>query len=137
MDVALACLKEHLDAENRHDLEAILATYVPDPRVTINGQTFQGIERVRFFHERFGFGGNGAFSELKVDERKRHPSGNAIVIEQTVSGMHTGTWQGIPPTHKRFEVLACTVYTFADGKLSSEDVYFDASAIYRQLGASP
>lgn len=130
-----SCLGAHLDAENRYDLDAIMETYVADPRVTINGQTFQGTEKVRMFHTRFGFGGNGAFSKLKVEERKRHQVGDAVIIEQTLSGTHTGVWQGVQPTHKTFEVLVCTVYTFgADAKLASEDVYFDSSLIYRQLG---
>ena len=133
----LACLAAHLDAENGHHLDDVMATYVPAPRVTINGQVFSGANEVRSFHERFGFGGNGAFSDIAVSERRRHSSGQVVVIEQTLSGVHTGKWQGVQPTRKRFEIAVCTIYTFSsEGKLASEDVYFDSSLIYRQLGLS-
>jgi predicted ester cyclase len=60
-----------------------------------------------------------------------------VVIEQTLSGVHTGKWQGVQPTRKSFEIAVCTIYTFSsEGKLASEDVYFDSSLIYRQLGLS-
>jgi hypothetical protein len=134
-EIAARCLTAHLDAENRHDLEAIMATYVADPRVAINGQTFLGRERVQMFHERFGFGGNGAFSGLRVNERKRHQAESAVIIEQTLLGTHTGVWQGIQPTHQSFEIAVCTVYSFGDcGKLASEDVYFDSLVMRRMLG---
>lgn len=132
---ALACLQAHLDAENRHDLEAILATYVADPRVTINGHDFVGIAAVRLFHDRFGFGGIGAFSEVHVAERSRHLCGRVVAIEQTISAIHTGRWQGHEPTGRTFRVPVCTLYTFAaSGLLASEDVYFDSQLILKQLG---
>jgi hypothetical protein len=131
----LACLEAHLDAENRHDLAGIMATYTAAPRVTINGQVFSGTKAVRVFHDRFGFGGNGAFSDVNVKERARHPCGLIIVVEQTLSGVHTGRWQSHEPTGRGFELPVCTVYTFTpDARLASEDVYFDAILIHRQLG---
>jgi hypothetical protein len=140
LNASISCLDAHLAAENEHDLDAIMTTYVADPRVTINGQTFRGLEKVRSFHERFGFGGGGAFSHIKVEERKRHTStsGDVVVIEQTLSGIHTGVGQGIQPTQKGIEVQVCTVYSFSsDAKLSSEDVYFDSTSIYKQLDIAP
>jgi hypothetical protein len=131
----LTCLKAHLDAENLHDLPAIMATYTASPRVTINGQVFAGTEAVHAFHHRFGFGGAGAFSEVTVKERARHICGLVIAIEQTLSGVHTGHWQRHQPTGRRFELPVCTVYTFTpEAQLSSEDVYFDSMLIQRQLG---
>ena len=73
---ALACLGAHLEAENNHDLAAIMETYVASPRVTINGQDFLGTDAVRLFHDRFGFGGDGAFSDVTVKERARHVCGS-------------------------------------------------------------
>ena len=113
-----------------------MATYVEDPRVTINGQNFTGASQVRVFHDRFGFGGQGAFSNVNVVERRRHSCGLRIIIEQTLSGIHTGKWQGIEATGRAFSVPVCTIYDLReDGKLIAEDVYFDASSIFRQLGA--
>lgn len=131
----LLCLKNHLDAENRHDLEAIMATYGKSPVVNINGQPFEGIEAVRFFHDRFGFGGSGAFSDVYVREKKRRICENAVVIEQELSGIHTGKWQGKEATGKLFTMPVCTIYSFdSSGKLIREDVYFDSTIMLRQLG---
>ncbi len=127
-------LAQHLAAENAHDLDAIVATYGKDPTVVINGQVFAGRDAIRMFHERFGFGANGSFSDVCVTELRRYPSDGAIILELTLSGRHTAKWQGLAPTGRRFEVPVCTVYLFdTSGLLSGERVYFDAGALRRQL----
>jgi steroid delta-isomerase-like uncharacterized protein len=129
-----ALLDEHLAAENDHDLERIMATYGDSPYIVINGRRLDGKERIREFHRSFGFGGAASFSEVHVRERHRHRAADAIVIEQTLSGVHTGEWQGLAPTGRRFEVAVCTVYRFdAAGRLAAEDVYFDFERLKRQL----
>jgi hypothetical protein len=127
-------LARHLAAENEHDLDGILATYVESPVVVINGRRIEGRVAVYAFHERFGFGGGGSFADVQVTERHRHAAAGAIVIEQTLSGRHVGDWEGLAPTGKRFEVAVCTVYRFDDaGLLASEDVYFDRARLRDQL----
>lgn len=129
-------LDSHLNAENDHDVAKIMATYVASPRVTINGKTFIGLKNVELFHVRMGFGGGGAFSDVRVKEIKRHVAGEVVIIEQLLSGRHTGRWQGMAPTDKRFEVPVCTIYSLGQsGALISEDVYFDSAQILKQLDA--
>jgi hypothetical protein len=130
----LEILARHLAAENAHDLDGIMATYVADPVVVLNGRAIRGPDKVRLFHERFGFGGAGSFSEVQVAERHRHVTTDAIVIEQTLSGRHTGDWEGVAATGKPFAIAVCTAYRFAsDGLLASEDVYFDRARLREQL----
>jgi hypothetical protein len=130
----LEVLAAHLEAENRHDLAAIMATYVDDPVVVINGVAVRGRAGVEKFHARFGFGGAGSFADVRVDERARHVTRDAIAIEQTLSGHHVGDWDGLAPTQRRFSIAVCTVYRFApSGLLESEDVYFDRAGIRAQL----
>ena len=130
----LAILARHLEAENAHDVDGIMATYVERPVVVLNGRAIEGRERVQMFHERFGFGGGGSFADVHVAERHRHVTADAIAIEQTLSGRHVGEWEAMAPTGKRFEVAVCTVYRFApDGLLQSEDVYFDRVRLREQL----
>jgi steroid delta-isomerase-like uncharacterized protein len=128
-------LARHLDAENAHDLDAIMATYVDAPVVVINGRAIEGRERVRQFHQRFGFGGDGgSFADVQVVERHRHTTARAIVIEQTLSGRHVGDYEGLTPTGRTFSVAVCTVYRFDEtGQLASEDVYFDRQRLRDQL----
>jgi hypothetical protein len=132
----LEVLKRHLDAENAHDVDAIMATYVARPAIVLNGKTIEGLDRVRSFHERFGFGDMGSFADVHVAKRHRHVTENAIVIEQTLSGRHIGDWEGLAPTGRRFEIAVCTVYRFArDGLLASEDVYLDRLRLREQLSS--
>jgi hypothetical protein len=64
----------------------------------------------------------------------RHRSDGAIVVEQTLSGRHTGQWLRLAPTGRSFEVQVCTVYLFDEGgKLAAEHVYFDLGWLERQL----
>jgi hypothetical protein len=128
-------LARHLAAENAHDLDAIMGTYAAAPMVTINGRAIAGDEKVRAFHQRFGFGGDGgSFAEVSVVERARHLSDGAIILEQTLSGRHVAPYAGIAATGRRFSVAVCTVYRFTpEGKLASEDVYFDSARIAEQL----
>src|SRR5215211_2790780 len=129
-------LNEHLAAENRYDIEGIMRTFEQDATVVINGHVYSGPESIRKFHERLGFDQNGGFSNLSVGERHRYVHAEAIIIEQTLSGIHTGIWQGLAATGRSFEVPVCTIYTFGQkNKLAGERVYFDSALLLRQLGA--
>jgi SnoaL-like polyketide cyclase len=128
-------LNEHLEAERKYDIEGLMLTYEQDASVIINGNVFRSPENIRKFHERLGFSQNGGFSKLRVGERQRYVHEETIIIEQTLSGTHTGTWQGITATGRSFEVPVCTVYTFGkENKLAGETVYFDSALLLRQLG---
>jgi SnoaL-like polyketide cyclase len=133
----LRLLNEHLEAENRHDIEAIMETYEQDPEVVVNGKAFRGLSPIRKFHERLGFGPDGGFSELHVGERHRYTHDEAVVIEQTLSGKHTSAWQGLAASGRSFSIPVCTVYTFGEqNKLACERVYFDSALLLKQLEAT-
>ncbi len=127
-------LNEHLAAENAHDLERIMATYGESPLIVLNGQRIDGHTAIREFHRSFGFGGDGSFSQVQVTERIRHRASDAIIIEQTLTGVHSGTWMRHGPTGRSFEAHLCTIYRFDDRRLlASEHVYFDLAWLERQL----
>jgi hypothetical protein len=129
-------LGAHLDAENAHDLDAIVASFAEDAVLVLNGEAFRGRRLIRVVHERFGFGGTGAFSDLRVEENARYATPEAIVLEERLSGRHTGAWEDLPPTGRSFAVPVCTVYVFdAAGLLTAERVYFDRSLLLTKLGA--
>ena len=101
----------------------------------LNGEVFRGHKSIRTVHERFGFGERGAFSELRVVERRRYTTADAIVVEETLGGVHRGAWEGLAPTGRSFTLPICTVYRFeATGRLVSEMVYFDRALLLHQLG---
>src|ERR1022692_1357637 len=94
-------LDEHLAAENAHNLDRIMATYGTSPLILLNGQRIEGHAAIREFHRSFGFGEGGSFSDVHADERARHRSSDAIVIEQTLTGLHSGTGCS---THRQADV---------------------------------
>jgi steroid delta-isomerase-like uncharacterized protein len=127
-------LARHLRAENNHDLDAIMETFSPDAVFGVNGTTFEGREVIHRQHALMGFGDEGAFRKLHVAEHRRYVTVDAIVLELTLQGTHSGTWEGLKPTGATFSLPVCTVYRFdADGKLRSEMLYFDSDALRRQL----
>ena len=131
-------LDEHLAAENAHDLDRIMATYGPAPVLVLNGQPIEGAAAIRDFHRGFGFGGGApgeaSFSEVQLTERTRHVAATAIVVEQTLSAVHTGLWKALAPTGRRFELTVCTVYQLDDrGRIAGERVYMDLGWLERQL----
>jgi len=131
----LQILKQHLEAENSHNLDALMETFSEGALVFVNGQPFDTPERIRGLHEDFGFGERGAFSDVTVEEWQRYITDEAVIIEQTLSGRHTGRWEGIAPTGKPFKIPVCTIYIFnEDGRLAQERVYFDWALLHRQLG---
>jgi hypothetical protein len=130
------CLEDHIRAENSHDVNAIMETFAPDGVLVFNGSPLAGHDTIRGLHEGLGFGDRGGFSDLQVEERQRYISDEAITLEQVVRGRHTGEWQGIAATGRSIEVAVCTVYKFdEEGRLASENVYFDTGGLLKQLGA--
>jgi hypothetical protein len=129
-------LERHIRAENEHDLDGIVATYAPAGVVEVNGRAISGADAIRAFHRDFGFGGDGAFDDVRLTELRRHTIDGGFVLEQRLAGTHVRTWRGIEPTHRRVDVAACTIYVFdEEGRLASERAFVDFDGIERQLGA--
>ena len=134
----VSLLEEHLRAENAHDLDAIMQTFAADAKLILNGYTFGDHNVIRALHQDLGFGDDGGFSELRVEERQRYITGEAIIMEQTLSGRHTGTWQGIEASGITFKIAVCAIYSFnEESKIVGENVYFDRALLLEQLGALP
>lgn len=60
--------------------------------------------------------------------------GDKVAVCFTAKGTHDGVFQGIPPTGKKYEVSAMTVWRFIDGKIAEEWVFANDLDLYRQLG---
>src|SRR5688500_4345418 len=67
-----------------------------------------------------------------------HAGEEAIPMEVVLSGTYTGTWFGIPPTGRRFEIPACAIFIFDEhDKIAGERSYFDSALMLRQMGLLP
>jgi steroid delta-isomerase-like uncharacterized protein len=138
LEARIKLVNEHLQAENTHDLDAVIATFGKNPRFVVNGMQLTDPQGIRALYEGFGFGGRGGFSGVAADITQQHVSGESIVVEMTFRGKHTGAWEGIPATNRAFEIPACAIFDFDDeGKIASERVYFDGALLLRQLGVLP
>jgi steroid delta-isomerase-like uncharacterized protein len=135
IDARLRVVDEHMRAENAHDVAAIMRTFGESPSFVLNGDTFDGQESIRAMYEGFGFGGRGGFSDIHLEVTRRHVGDDAVVLEATLSGEHTETWQGIPATGRKVKVPLCAVFPFdGEGKLTGERVYLDGALLLSQLG---
>jgi steroid delta-isomerase-like uncharacterized protein len=60
--------------------------------------------------------------------------GDKVAVCFKARGTHDGVFQGIPPTGKKYEVSAMTVWRFVKGKIAEEWVFSNDLDLYRQLG---
>lgn len=131
-------VQEHLDAENQHDLDAIMATFSAHPAFALNGMELAGADVIRGVYDGFGFGQHGSFSNLNIEVKTWYFGDESITTEMTLRASHTGAWQGIPATGRAVEVPLCAIFTFdAENKVASERAYFDAATVLRQIGVLP
>jgi predicted ester cyclase len=133
---AMTLLKAHHDSEVRHTVQQIMDTFGKKSRTVVNGQVFEGLDAIEQFHKALGFSDEGSFTNIEFDIFKYHQSDDAIVIEFSLRGTHTGDFKGISPTGKLIDVPVAAIYSYdTNGTLVQENIYFDEAKILRQIGA--
>jgi steroid delta-isomerase-like uncharacterized protein len=132
-DARLALVEEHVRAENRHDLEAIMATfgisarYDDEPWADHRG----GRDGVRSYYTEL----IRALPDLVIDINRRHVAAESIVLEVAIRGTQLGAWRGLPATGRKVDFPLCGVFTFdSDGRLAGERIYYDRATVLHQLG---
>lgn len=134
-ETRLRLVEDHCQAENNHDLNAIMETFGQRPYFGLNDLEINGREAVHGLYAGFGFGEQGSFSNLHVEILSRHPGDEAITLEIIITGRHSAEWNGIPATGKEIRVPACAIFTFdEENRLAGERVYADFTIVLRQLG---
>lgn len=134
-EARIRIVQEHLDAENNHDLDAIMRTFSAQPAFALNGMDLAGQETIRGLYDGFGFGQRGSFSEIQAEIKHWYLGDDSITLELFLRAKHTGEWQGIPATGRAVAVPLCAIFTFdADNQVASERVYFDAATVLQQIG---
>jgi steroid delta-isomerase-like uncharacterized protein len=129
----IAVVEEHVRSENRHDLEAVMATFGASARYDDEPWTDHrdGLDGVRSYYTEL----MRALPDLVIDVLRRHVSEDGIVLEVAIRGTHLGAWRGLPATGRRVDFPLCGVYTFdADDRLAGERIYYDRATVLRQLG---
>ena len=129
----LAIVEEHVEQENRHDLDGIMATFGDDPwyRDEGQGEHHDGHDGVRAHYEELV----RALPDLHIDVQERHVTADHVILEVVLSGTHTGEWNGLPGTGRPVEFPVCSVFAFDDqNKLAGERIYYDRATLLRLLG---
>ncbi len=127
-----AIVRQHAEAENRHDVEATIATF-HHPRYEFNGDPSDGEAAVRELLQ----GLMNGLPDLHAEIGKMRHADDAVIIEGLITGTHDGEWAGIPPTGRRVEVPVAAIFEFDEDRLLCEKVYMDFAAVLTQIGVLP
>jgi steroid delta-isomerase-like uncharacterized protein len=129
----LAAVDEHVRAEISHDLDSLVATFGDRPfwDDRASNERHDGRDGVRTYYAELFAG----FPDFGFDVERRHVAEDAVILEVTVRGTHTGTWKGIAPTGRRVAFPVCAVFSFDEtDRIEAETVYFDRMTVLSQLG---
>ncbi len=122
----------HMDAENVHDYDAVLATFAhPRYELMATGQVFDGeAEVLRYFEV-----SRTPFPDQRNELVSMRSTDDGVVVELDLLGTHHGPLRGFEPTGRTFRSRMCALFLFEDGGdgIVCERVYFDSGDILRQL----
>lgn len=126
-------VEDHIQAENRHDLDAIIATFGMTARY--DDEPWQahyiGRQQVSDFYSEL----LRALPDLHIAVSERHEGAAAIILETVITGRHLHAWRGLPATGHRVEFPLCAIFTFdRSDRLAGEKIYYDRALVFQQLG---
>lgn len=133
MNARLRRVEEHVRLENLHDLDGILGTFGKDARYDDEPWDDHriGRDQVYLYYKEL----LAAADDLRIDIRNRYATSEAVILEVTISGTHTGAWRGLPATGKPVSFPLCGIYTFdSEDRILGERIYYDRASVLRQLG---
>lgn len=126
-----AIVREHMESENRRRFDATIATFDhPRYELIATGEVYDGADEVgRYFEET-----RTAFPDQGNEVIAIHHADDAVIVEAWVRGTHLGSYRGLPPTGRQWELQIASLFMFEDDRLICERVYFDANTVREQLG---
>jgi steroid delta-isomerase-like uncharacterized protein len=121
------------EAVPSRDFDRLREIYAADCSYTVgDGVEWRGVDAVLASVEAF----TRAFPDLAIEIRRHHLPGDGVsIVEYTFAGTHRGELEGLAPTGRRMEVVACSVAEIRDGRIQRERDYYDTLALMEQLGA--
>jgi steroid delta-isomerase-like uncharacterized protein len=126
-----ALVREHADAENRHDFDLALETFHhPRYELVPIGEVIDGEAAVAEYYRET----RDAFPDQRNEVLALHHADDAVIMELDLTGTHLGNFRGLPPTGRSFRCRMAAIFLFEDDRLVCERVYFDQNTILRQLG---
>lgn len=132
----LELVQDHLRAEDRQDVEAVLATFTDDCiyRIPAYDVDLRGKEQTGQFYS----GMFASFPELLNESETYHVSDKAIFVEIVTERTHEGPWQDFQPTGTTFRTTSLAQFPIApDGLLGGEIVHVNPVDALYKIGALP
>jgi steroid delta-isomerase-like uncharacterized protein len=127
-----AVVRRHIDAENRGDLDAMIASFhSPRYDVVPMGIVSEGEAAVRELVR----GLVTAFPDFCFQPSAIHHADRAVIVEARMTGTHRAVWAGLTPKGGKMDLRAACVFDFQEDRMVNETVYFDFAALQRQLGS--
>ena len=122
---------EHARAENRRELERLIATLHDDCEYQVIplGQRWRGKDEVRGFYQ----GLWRAIPNVKLDLLNRVDADDCIVEESEVYGRMEAPLFGVEPSGRDLRYRVVIFFPVRDGLFSGERVYFDVAEFARQV----
>ena len=77
------------------------------------------------------------FSDLRFEHHEVLADDERVVVATTMTGTHTGTVHGIPPTRKRFQQHQFHLFRMRAGQIVEHSAVRDDLGLLRQLGVLP
>ena len=115
---------------NNGDTLAVNAEHFTEDVTIITDQgNIVGIEGVRQFYMNYLNG----FSEIEFTIVDAFGQGDKIVKHWNFKGTHTGSFFGIPATGNKLDLSGTTLVTMRDGRVASEQDFFDMKSMLDQL----
>jgi steroid delta-isomerase-like uncharacterized protein len=90
----------------------------------------RGMEGIRQFYDSL----RNAFPDIKFTVKDQLTEGNKVATQWIAEGTHRGDFQGIPPTGKRFKVMATDIDIIKNGKIAECWASIDELGLLQQLG---
>ena len=129
----LTTVLEHMRYENAHDFDRCIAVFGhPRYEIVPTGEVHDGKDGVGGLLEQ----NRTAFADFHFEPHRVAPAGDAVLVEGTFTGTHTGMWRGLPATGRRVRVRMAIVFEFEREAMVCERAYFDLGTALRQLGVA-
>ena len=125
---------EHARAENRGELERLVATLHEDCEYEVVplGQHWRGKDEVREFYRGLWRG----IPDVKLTLLNRIDAEDCIVEESEVFGRMDGPLFGVEPSSRELRYRVVIFFPVRDGLFTGERVYFDVAEFARQVPAA-
>lgn len=127
----LTAVRNLLEAQGRHDLPGILASFGSQPTLEFaGGPRHIGSERVGQIYGDL----LRAFPDLTIEVLAEHVADRSIVAEMVLRGTHRQQWLGMAPRGRPLSLPVCNVFLFDKrDQISALRIYLDRNLAIVQL----